>query len=356
MKLSIKFVIFLSSLCIFLVNACCRRGQHRDVSGTGTVTMGRNGRPTGGTVTVTVSPCHAGATGACASNSDAQVVPSGEVIQMPANYKPSTSAASLLRGLARAIDKGAEIAGGACGPACGPDPGSPACLQCRQDVAVGSMTPFVSYCLGSAFETPPDSFCAVLRATTDGRTFESQPIRAFKRLGTVRYDDCGGPHLVDYDFDQGPTQAFASYVESQQPREIPSTVWFQVPCPGGATGEGYEAIVRLNSDAKELILSGRVNELDGPATQFSHSVWPFQGGGGDLYIGEGEPDGAVLISTGLSADQLIDLANDDEVTLSGRASVQLKPCYTDVDCQLWPPLRCLSTPQWGLVCKDPAAP
>jgi len=217
------------------------------------------------------------------------------------------------------------------------------------------MTPFLSYCLGSAFAPPPNTICAILRAETDVGVFESSPILARKRDGTVRYDDCGSANRSDFDFDQPQIQYFAGYIEDRGPRNLIATSWREATgCSGAA--EGYGPAIQLTEAAQALILAGRFDELDDDAAHISTSVWPFQAGGGDPIIGFGEPDGAVLVNTALTGEQLVSLVNGGDVVLTGQPNAQLKPCNTDLDCALWPPLRCLPTPQWGPVCKDPSAP
>jgi len=355
--LTARFVA-LSSLSVFGLDACCPRGQHRTVTGGATVTVGPSGRPTGGTANIQFGCTRGAAQGAadaCLITANRTAIANSEVIKVPADYQPGWgSTLAILRRVGQMI----EGASGACAPACDPpfgDPDSDACLRCRQDVAVPNMTPFLSYCLGSAFASPPNAICAILRAETDVGAFESSPILARKRDGTVRYDDCGSANRSDFDFDQGPIQNFASYIENQGARNLFAASWREATgCAGGP--KEYEPLVQLTEFARALILAGQFDELDDDATHISTSVWPFQAGGGDPYIGYGEPDGAVLVSTSLTGEQLVDLVNGADVVLTGQPNVQLKPCNTDLDCALWPPLRCLPTSQWGSVCKDPSAP
>lgn len=276
----------------------------------------------------------------------AEAVAEGEVIEVPADYRPATT---LLTAIKRTVDNGTEVAGlgSECGPVCVPDPESPACDDCRSTVGAGIITPFLSLCVGAAYQLPPPTAWVVAEVTTDTGRYRSQPIQVFQRPGTVRYDNCGSPTTADYDFDQPPAQAFSEYVvRDRRSRELRYFNAYQV-FPGGA--DGNVPLLSLTPEANALILQGRAGELDAAATEFGISTWVFAAGGGDPLIGYDSPDGAIMVQR-FSGAQAVDLANG-AATITGEARAQLKPCRSDDDCSFWG-LVCRPS-DLGPVCKTP---
>lgn len=268
-------------------------------------------------------------------------VPANDIVQVPPDYHRSPSVLDRLIGIA---ESGAEMAGvgSACAPVCVPAPDSPECERCRIDVASGDVLGVMSNCAGSAYVLPPDRITVVLQATTDSGTYESPPINAYKRSGTVRYDECGSANNADYVFDQDRTNDFVHFVGTRSRRFISGSVR-QVDTGGPLIG--------LTDDAKALIQAGKIDQLGAGATQIGFSVWGFAGGGADPILGIDAPDGVVLADGTLLGEQLSGLANGGGFSLGGQARFQLKPCRSDSDCDGG--LACRPSVDRGLVCRAP---
>jgi hypothetical protein len=320
--------ISLGSGCNFLRNFCPTMCPV--VTFNGGIQVGFSCKPAG-------QRCTGGAT---------ESVAEGKIIEVPADYR---SATTLLATITQTVDSGTEVAGvgSECGPVCVPAPESPACDDCRSTVAAGIITPFMSLCVGSAYQLPPPTAWLIAEVATDTGTYRSQPIQVFQRPGTVRYDNCGSPTTADYDFDQSAAQTFSQYVvQDRHARELRYFHAEQV-YPGGA--DGNVPLVSLTPEANALIQQGKADELDAAATEFGISTWVFAAGGGDPLLGYGAPDGAIMTER-FSGARALDLVNG-AAAITGEAQAQLKPCRSDADCSFWG-LVCLPS-DVGLVCKAP---
>lgn len=269
----------------------------------------------------------------------AQQIAQDDAVEVPAGYRPP---ATFLAQIERAVDRGTEITGlgSECAPVCVPDPESPACDDCRSTVGAGIITPFLSLCLGSAYQWPPDTAWMAATVTTDTGTYRSQPIQIFRRAGTVRYDDCGSP-AADYDYDQLAAQSFSSYVVRDRGSREMRNFYAEQVFLGGARSI---PLVSLTPEAEALIQQGRASELNAASTEFGISAWVFAGGGGDRLLGHDAPDGAIMFQ------RLSGLGNTPGAIL-GEARAQLKPCRSDADCSFWG-LACRPS-AFGLVCQAP---
>ncbi len=344
-----KRILFLACCCmgVLLLDACCPTGQiYCPCVRSASVTIGQGtygGQANFGAECRTPRDCVTHPI--CGTGAEAPLAPEGEIIQMPADYHRKVS---LLERFAKAVEGGTESTGGGifCAPVCGPDPGSQDCLDCRTAVSAAEVAPFVNYCAGGAFVLPPDSTAVAIRVATDTGTFDSQPIRAFRRRGSVRYDDCGSPTQADYELDQGAARDFADYVMNvQHARAVYSSSIRQ------ASGAG--ALFRLDPSAKELILAGKADQLGAGALDFGFSAWVFTNGGGDPTIGRGAPDGMLMVDRRLTGAELFTLANGGDVVITGGGRIQLKPCSTEDDCSPWG-LTCRADDSGvGLVCVAP---
>jgi hypothetical protein len=170
---------------------------------------------------------------------------------------------------------------------------------------------------------------------------------AFKNGSTVRYDNCGSTNKADYQLDQGPSQAFSSYVASN----TGSTQFYgaQFQQVGGGSPGDDRPFIDLKPEIKQAIIDGKLDRVDDSDTVIAVSGWPFQAGGGDPDLGPNQFDGAYMLPiSGPSFEDLVTLVNGGDVTVSGPGLGDFKPCSSDADCAYWG-LSCRPSPT-GLVC------